>query len=407
MMLAHIPRDEKPSAIWIPLLGPASWMFGAVVALRRLAYRSRLFSSHRVSVPVISVGNLRVGGGGKTPFIRLLLKHLEDRGLRAAVVSRGYRRKRAGGVAPVIVARGEGPVVDVSTAGDEPYLIALTSRAFVAVDADRVAAAEALVGLGVDVILLDDGFQHWRIARDLDIVLLPASPMTDSAESSHVRTPADRLLPLGSLREPVRALDRADLIVVNHTPPHALPFDETLAPTSLAAPAAMAASVEGAQAMPRIDVVTAPVGFVVVGQSGVTHALSEINGRRVALFSAIARPATFEAMMTSLGATVVLHHAHADHAWPSQEALEAFLRVGRAAGATHFVTTEKDAVKFPAPGAIELSPFLWCLQIEQRVVSGMTRLVAAIDRVLGGTNTGTGTSKSTSTSTGTGTGVAR
>ncbi|MBK8012864.1 MAG: tetraacyldisaccharide 4'-kinase [Deltaproteobacteria bacterium] len=442
----HIPRDEKPPAAWTPLLGAAACAFGAALALRRLAYRCGVLSSRCVSVPVMSVGNLRVGGGGKTPFTRLLLGLLEARGLKAAVVSRGYGRQKTRDMSPVIVARGDGPLVDVATAGDEPYLMASTSRAFVAVDADRVAAAQAMVELGVDVILLDDGFQNWRLARDLDIVLLPASSMEASPESRHASisghaladadadadaddvarsrsasasgaasgpasgsasgaasgsrsaspsasgvwapAPSDHLLPLGSLREPIQALERADLIVVNHMParPH---FDQIELPASFSSPAS-------AKSIPRIDVVTAPVGFAVVGPPDPsmsprrTHALSQIEGRRVALFSAIARPGAFETMMTSLGATVVLHRALPDHAWPSCEILEAFKREGRAAGATHFVTTEKDAVKFPEAflraqrndlAACARGNF-WCLEIEQRVVSGLARLNAAIDRAL-------------------------
>ena len=183
---------------------PVSWrllarLYGGVTALRRRAYARGWLRSYSVGKPVVVVGNISVGGTGKTPLTIALVRALAARGLRAGIVSRGY----GGSV--------EGPLLldDASTpdqVGDEPVLMRALSGAPVVVGRDRVAAAEALIaGAEVDVVLADDGLQHYRLRRDIEICVI------DGARRFGNR----RLLPAGPLREPLSRLDRIDFRVCN------------------------------------------------------------------------------------------------------------------------------------------------------------------------------------------------
>lgn len=171
------------------------------------AHRARLAwwrrRATRVAVPVVSVGNLHWGGTGKTPVVEALAAALRDRGRRVAVISRGYRRSGSG---TVIVSRGQGPLVSVARAGDEPFLLASRLPGVgVVVDSDRRRAAEVAIGeLEADLLLLDDGFSHLRLARDLDLVVLPTGDPFGGG----------LLAPGGRLREPLVALRRADAVLV-------------------------------------------------------------------------------------------------------------------------------------------------------------------------------------------------
>ena len=173
-----------------PLLRPLAPIYGGVVALRGRLYDSGRLAQTALSVPVVSVGNLVVGGAGKTPVVALLAGWLRDRGLRVAILSRGYGRRRKG---RVVVQDFERLRASVEQGGDEPVLLARELPGVaVVVDADRVAAGRmAVAELGANVLLLDDGFQHRRLGRDLDLLVLDAT-------MDHERL---RLLPIrGSVR---------------------------------------------------------------------------------------------------------------------------------------------------------------------------------------------------------------
>ena len=179
------------------LLRPLSWLFGGAVALRRAAYRRNLLQTRRAPRPVVIVGNLTAGGSGKTPLVRALVDALVARGRRPGIVSRGYGRRTHD---TRIVRAGD----DARDVGDEPLLLAATG-APVAVGADRVAAACALVDAhpGVDVLVSDDGLQHYALARDMEIAVIDAARELGN----------ELLLPAGPLREPASRLDTVDAIV--------------------------------------------------------------------------------------------------------------------------------------------------------------------------------------------------
>lgn len=180
-----------------------SLLFGLIVEGRRRLYDAGVFKARRLNHPVISVGNLTVGGTGKTPLVIALATRLRDEGYRPVILSRGYGRASSGSV---VVSRGEGPTVAWREAGDEPFLIARrVFGAAVVVDSDRYRAGllAERENLG-DIFLLDDGFQHRRLFRDVDIVAI------DAAEWEA----GDRLLPWGVWREPKSAIARADAACV-------------------------------------------------------------------------------------------------------------------------------------------------------------------------------------------------
>ena len=324
-------------------LGTVAYSTG--VGLRRAAYRAGWVSVSRAGCPVISVGNIAVGGTGKTPFCIMLVERLSQLGLQVAVLSRGYGAK-VRSRKPVIVSRGDGPLVDVEVSSDEPALIARRTSASVVVCPDRAAGARVAVEeLGAQVLVLDDGFQHWRLHRDLDVVLLDARrPFGDG-----------RLLPAGRLREPPEAIGRAGLIVLAH--------GSNTAPPRRDFPGA-------------VEVTTAATPVLVDGQP---RTVDHLDGQRLVVLAGIGRPERFVETVEALGAEVVGRHLHRDHAWITRRQVEAALDDARDQGAAGVITTEKDAVRMGDAAAD-----LQVLQIETRVRAGEDRLQAALDRTLAG-----------------------
>ena len=184
------------------LLVPFGWLYRSVVFLRRWLFRRGWLATTHPQVPVIVVGNITVGGTGKTPLVLWLVNALRERGFRPGVISRGY----AGAThsAPFLVTAD----ADARTVGDEPLLIARRSGVPVVVFPDRLAASERLLTEDVDVIVADDGLQHYRLARDVEIAVV------DGERGLGNR----RLLPAGPLREPPSRLREVDAVVVNGGP---------------------------------------------------------------------------------------------------------------------------------------------------------------------------------------------
>ena len=197
-------RGGRGKLLWVLLL-PASSLYAVGVQLRNLFFKLGWLQSARLPRPVISVGNLTVGGTGKTPTCLWLSQALKDRGFRVGILSRGYRRKES---RPVViqpgVAGGAAPSesdLDVLKSGDEPLMMAQLYGQLIGIGKNRgEAAAELLRSADVDVFILDDGFQHRRIKRDVDIVLLGSDC-------------SGRTLPAGPFREPRKNLRRADFFL--------------------------------------------------------------------------------------------------------------------------------------------------------------------------------------------------
>jgi tetraacyldisaccharide 4'-kinase len=297
-------------------LFPLGLAWCGVAALRHLAYDRGLFAAQRLAATVVSVGNLTVGGTGKTPAVAWLCERARAHGRRPGVLARGYGR--AAGAAR----NDEGEMLQRRL----PWLLQEQ-------DPDRVAAGARLVGRGVDYVVLDDGFQHRRLRRDLDIVCLDAARPFGNG----------MCLPAGDLREGRAGLRRAGLVLLTRS--------EVLATDELAERVARVRELAG-RAVPIFATSHAPVD-VVARPSGAAAPLASLAGRRVVLLSGIARPASFRRTMQDLGAEVVADIRHADHHRFTDAELAAADRAAAAAGAA-LVTTEKDDARMPPVGPARL-----------------------------------------------------
>lgn len=191
---------KSRNALFYGVLIPLSWLFSLLVSCRRWLYRFNILKSHKMPVPVIVVGNINLGGSGKTPLVIWLVRQLQAAGFRPGVVSRGYGGSNK---SPLAVSADSVPAVT----GDEPMLIAQHTQAPVWVGHKRVEAAQALLQASpqCDVLISDDGLQHYRLRRDMEIAVVDAALRLDRA----------RMLPAGPLREPPGRLEEVDAIVVN------------------------------------------------------------------------------------------------------------------------------------------------------------------------------------------------
>lgn len=339
----------------------ASWVYGTGVAARTAAYRWHLLRRHRLPCPVVSVGNLTAGGTGKTPCVVCLARLLQERGWRPAILLRGYGRR--GGTGLLVASAGQGLLVPAPEAGDEASLLAEILPGTPAIlAADRVrGAGVALSRCGADLLILDDGYQHLRLHRDLDILLLDArSPFGNGA-----------LLPRGLLREPPGAIGRADLVILTRA-------DQARDPEG-----AEAAARRRNPRAPFLRAVHRPVSLVRLSDGPVLPPQA-LAGQAVAALSAIASPAAFEAALRDLGASVAAAFRFPDHHRYREAELEEAGREGRAAGAALLVTTAKDRARGGLPGAAGGLPVV-VLEVEFAVTHGL----GALDAALAGLRRGT------------------
>ncbi len=299
----------------------ASWIVAAVAWCKRAGYRRSLLRRTRANARVISVGNLVAGGTGKTPIVMLLARELQRRGMRVAVVSRGYggRAKRY----PLVVSRGDGVLAGAAEAGDEPVLVATRCPGVSVVVAPNRADAARLAAekLGAVVLLLDDGFQHQSLARDLDLVVVDAERVFGNGA----------VLPLGPLREPKGALAHA----------HAVWFSRGDAMSERARRLEAIARSRG-QLVVKSDYRIADV--VEISSKG-SMGRDALSGAKVFLLSAIALPESFRTVAQKAGAVIAGERAFPDHHAFRRDEIDEVDRQARAAGAAVVVTTEKDAVK--------------------------------------------------------------
>ena len=189
------------------ILSPLTILYKFVVNIRNSFFEKNIFKQVKVNTKVISVGNLTVGGSGKTPLVINITKHLKHSSKKVGVLSRGYGRSSKG---YKLVSNNEKIIVDVKTSGDEIYLVADECKVPTAVAERRVNGVQRFIEeIDLDVVVLDDAFQHRWIARDFDILII------DQKFLSNVNSFDQRLLPLGSMREPFESIKRADAIIIN------------------------------------------------------------------------------------------------------------------------------------------------------------------------------------------------
>lgn len=327
------------------LLLPCGWLYAAVGRLRWVLYRGGVLRRYRAPVPVISVGNLEAGGTGKTPVVDYLVKSLQRRGLKVAVVSRGYGGKGVPGDG--LVCAGDGPLVGPEACGDEPYLLARRNPGCLVLVAPRRSRgiAAAVRHHGAQVVVLDDGFQHLAVARDLDIVLLDARHPLGNG----------RVLPAGRLRESPAALARADLLLLSRddgrgrfSPPPGKPL---------------------LRARHELEATAREL-------AGDGRPLADLRQGRGLAFAGIARPEGFFSALEAQGVNLAGKIPLADHA-AYDFSLRARLEQA-AAGLDFLVTTEKDGVKLE-PGSFSLP----CYQVGVAIrLNDAAPLEAALERCL-------------------------
>ncbi len=334
--VSFVNRVWESSAVWAraarAALIPFSWIYAAIISIRNVAYDRGWLRSHALALPAVSIGNLTVGGTGKTPVSAFIARRLGELGMKPAIVMRGY------GV-------------------DESLVHArLNPTALVIVSPDRVRGAAKAAEAGRDVIVLDDAFQHRRARRDLDIVLLAAD----------LAGPV-RSLPAGPWREPLTSLARASFIIVTRKSASFARASDLLTQARRFAPAAGTAIVHLA------------ADCLVSWHSGEIAPLESLRNEVVLAVAAIGDPRSFGAQLSVAGAIVELAASRDHHAYSASEAREL---ARRGAGFGLVVCTLKDAVKL-GPLWPREGPPLWYLSQRVEVESGageMDRALTAIAR---------------------------
>lgn len=355
------------------VLGIFSLAYGRAVATRLALYRKRVLRPQEIGCPVVSIGNLTVGGTGKTPVAEMLARDLHKRGRRVAILSRGYKSvprpfaqrlknrvfKHLDLFPPRIVSDGNRVLLDSRRAGDEPHMLAKNLPGVcVLVDKDRVKSGlHALRHFDTNVLLLDDGLQYQRLRHRMDIVLVDRqSPFGN-----------EHLLPRGTLREPPSNLRRASFIVVTKSGP--TPDEDLIARLRKLNSVA-----------PIIECDHAPRHWQNL-QTGEKFPLSHLEGRHVGAMSGIARPESFEEAVRRLGANVEITKAFADHHRFTKKEIYRFLEWCDRRSLDALVTTEKDAVRFPDIDKPSV-PMLY-LRVEIEILRGQEHWQNLLDRIAG------------------------
>ena len=344
------PDERSPVIRFVRCaLLPLSLMMGILVRFRNCMYDTGMLSSEGLPAPVISVGALTVGGAGKTPVVRYLARRLRDAGYRPAVLSRGYGRKTS-------TMRHAPPGTAWQKVGDEPaFLASMLPDVPVVVGPSRTAAGRlAIEQYGADVLLLDDGFQHRRTGRVVDIVVQDASD----------RSNPGRMLPAGPYREPISSLRRAHALLLTRT-------DQ-----------ARSAAVDTAHIkgefphLALIETTYVPAGLRRLADD-TTLPVDWLAGRDVLVLCGIANPASFAQTVTDAGGRVRRVLAYPDHHPFTPTDLDRAMSLAAATGASCIVTTEKDAVRVPPDHAVV--NHLVVLDITLRLISGENALEKIVE----------------------------
>lgn len=351
---------SKPSAFYLSLISgrlrgplatlarlalvPPAALYALATSLRNKAYNFGLLKSFPAGAPVVSIGNATTGGTGKTPMVEYVARHLRQHGLMVAILSRGYGSTTEGGM------NDEGLLLDQNLP-DVPHLQG----------PDRVALAGIAVNeLESQVLILDDGLQHRRLARNLDIVLIDATNPFGHGW----------LLPRGLLREPLKqALRRADLVVLTRS--DMIPPAEKTAirhkATRLARPGT-----------PWVESTHKPLDLIMA--SGQVQPLPSIHGQKVAIFSGLGNPAAFRRTVELLGAQVVAEKTFADHHQYTEADFAELSRWVAGLGVDLALTSQKDFVKLPIEhlGGRPLG----ALRIGLEIIAGETELTQALNKII-------------------------
>lgn len=322
------------------LLLPYSYVYGGIGLVRLKAYAAGMMERVKSDVPVLSIGNLSVGGTGKTPVTIDIARRLIDAGHRVAILSRGYKRKAT---APyTVVSDGKKILSNCQEAGDEPFMMAQAVPDAIMISGKNRSSTAAVASqeFHCDVIVLDDGFQHVKLRRDFDLVLLDYSETLD-----------DALVPAGRLREPLSAIGRATHIVISKVPHYPDP-ERMRRFQNLAAKHAPSAQVSMCRFKPAY----------LRSMDGRSH--QEILGKKVVALCGIAKPNSFVDSLKQIGAEVVALKAYPDHHWFTQSELTDAQYDRTVLNADYIVTTEKDIVRLEIPEEVKEKVLALVMEIE-------------------------------------------
>jgi tetraacyldisaccharide 4'-kinase len=345
------------------LLG-ISFIFGSVVVVRRFLYNIGIFRRFPLGCQVISVGNITAGGTGKTPVVEIFARELQKSGRRVAILSRGYRKRELpwyqrifeDTAPPRVVSDGKAVLLDSEMGGDEPYMLAKNLPGVVVlVDKNRVKSGRhAVKKFKCDTLILDDGFQYWKLQHMLEVVLVDK---TNPFGNGHI-------LPRGVLREPTRSLKRADVIFITKSSGESLELREQIRKLNDDA---------------EIIECRHQSRFLQNVYTAERLSLDWLKGKTLTSLSGIAVPQSFENSLRALGAKVIHCEQYADHhRYSAQEIINA---VNRAADykADALLTTEKDAVRFPH---LESTPVpVYYLRVDIELLSGTESFHDAVERI--------------------------
>lgn len=318
------------------LLTPLAAGFKLGVAIRRAAYRHGWLKTHRLNRPVVSVGNLTTGGTGKTPLVRYIAELLLKRGWKPSILTRGYGRRRGPNL--LLLEPATTRTADPREVGDEPALLGRwLPEVPIVVSSDRYGGGRlAEDRCNVDVHILDDGFQHWSLARDVDIVLLDATQeLSDQA-----------MLPAGRQREPLTALERADIVVLTRA--------------ELGDPQPLESRVRQVNPKAAIFHASTKLSEFVDINNGRVYPPTAFQGEPMHAFCGIGNPKAFFTDLRKWGIGLTAEDSFLDHhVYGGDEIGPIMMRAG-ASGAKAIVTTEKDAVNF-TPMKRGTVPLLACV----------------------------------------------
>jgi tetraacyldisaccharide 4'-kinase len=365
---ADDPRFVK---LLLILLKQLSHLYRAVVQLRLFLYDKRVFRHHTLGCQVISVGNLTVGGTGKTPVVEIFARRLQQEGRRVAILSRGYKKKelpfmerlsdrlllRERSRPPRVVSDGKTLLLDSTMSGDEPYMLAShLPDVAVLVDRNRVKSGQyAIKKLGCDTLVLDDGFQYLSLKHQLDIVLVDKrNPFGNG-----------KVLPRGILREPIRNFKRADFILITKC-------DGT-------GNGELKARLRELNSQAEIIECSHKARYLKNAFSPEKKELDFLKDLPVTAMTGIAAPAGFVSELEHWGAKIVCSERFADHHKYSQQELIDIINKSRDAGVAAIITTEKDAVRFPRVERRDVPIFF--LRVDIELLSGTEDFDDCISRI--------------------------
>ena len=363
-------REDTGAAVYGAFLQGVSLLFNGLIQLRFWLYRQRILHDQPLGCLVVVVGNLTVGGTGKTPVVEKFARALAERGRKVAILSRGYKSKRppfwrrawnalthAEEPPPRVVSDGTQVLLDSEEAGDEPFMLARNLPGVVVlVDKNRVKAGTyAIRRFGCDTLVLDDGFQYLHLKGRLNLLLVDT---TNPFGNGH-------LLPRGILREPVKHLRRASYVFLTKSTGRRDPELENLIQKH----------------NPGVDIIECahrPQHLQRVGQAE-RQPLDYLKNRRVGAFSGIATPESFEHFLRELGANLVYTKRFLDHYRFTQEDLNLVFEQAQQAGLEFLVTTEKDSVRLS--GDLRFPLPLYYLRLEIEIIRGAADFQEAVSRI--------------------------